>query len=107
MYIRKFKRTSLAGLIVWILSVVIAPLVYLFINSEKTEIMVLGINTILLVLLVYFLIVSLIQHTKIHDLAGQKGTAPWAVWMLLGTPAYFLFYLVSRKELKEISKQIR
>jgi lipopolysaccharide export system permease protein len=104
--IKRFKKNSVVGLVAYILAV-LSPLIYLFVDPEKAEILVFGISGIFQLVVIYFLITTLIQHTKIHDLADMKSTAPWLVLLLLGIPLYFVYYIISRKDLKAVAKQIR
>ena len=104
--IKRYKKNSTVGLVAYIIAV-LSPLLYLFVTPDKAEILVLGIAGLFQLVVIYCLIVTLIQHTKIHDLADMKGTAPWLVMLLLGIPLYFVYYLISRKDLKAVAKQIR
>ena len=105
--IKRFKKNSTAGLVAYIIAV-LSPLLYLFVDPEKAEILVLGVSGLFQLVVIYCLIVTLIQHTKIHDLAEHEGHRTLACHVTAwNTPLLCLLFYDSKKDLKAVAKQIR
>jgi len=103
-----FNRNSIIAVVFYILTIITAILLPMFLDSEHLEIITLTFTLITVILYFVFFIRSFINQIDFFKIIGQHpGSGITIIFFFIGVPLYVFLYLYYRNRMKEELRLIK